>query len=286
MNEQIPIREYEEAVYVYWYGPKLPTVKIGHSRDPDKRLSQLGSDTGVPDHLASFAAIVWLDRQREKVEARAHELAAKFRKSGEWFEITAPAALGYIISAANELNIRYEIEDRAGVHVAKTYEELSEEKSGVEKWGSNWRGMDAMEDFAEEKLNEAKQAMEDARDLLASATEGIAKHMATLALMEAESSFKVAFKELEIIQNNATPNYRTRLLMRQKIEKEWEVKAAYWKSHPEEWAKQQRVDADLAASARSQRLEFEAVKVKRDAVFASASTEYWKKQWDKKNSEN
>ena len=115
MNESIPIREYEEAVYVYWFGPSLPSVKIGHTNDPDKRLNQLGNDTGVPDHLASFAAIVWLDRKREKVEARAHAMAAPFRRSGEWFDLPAHEALAYIISAAKELGIRYEIEDRAGL---------------------------------------------------------------------------------------------------------------------------------------------------------------------------
>ena len=120
MHPQVPIREYEQAVYVYWFGPTLPTVKIGHSNNPDQRLAQLGNVTGVPDHLASFAAIVWLDRKREQVEARAHALAAQFRRSGEWFELTASAALGYVISAAEELHIRYEVEDRAGLLTART----------------------------------------------------------------------------------------------------------------------------------------------------------------------
>ena len=114
MNKFIPIKEYEEAVYIYWFGPNTPSVKIGHSSDPDKRLKQLGNDSGVPDHLASFAAIVWLDRKREKVESKAHELAAKWRKSGEWFELTASEALKFIVAAADELNIRYEVEDRVG----------------------------------------------------------------------------------------------------------------------------------------------------------------------------
>jgi hypothetical protein len=39
MTNQTPIREYEQAVYVYWLGPNLPTVKIGHTNDPDRRLS-------------------------------------------------------------------------------------------------------------------------------------------------------------------------------------------------------------------------------------------------------
>lgn len=115
MSEQIPIREYEQAVYVFWYGPETPSVKIGHTNNPDRRLDQLRNDTGVPGHLASMPLIVWLDRLREKVEAHAHEMAAAHRKDGEWFELTATEALRYIVDAAEELNIRYEIEDRAGL---------------------------------------------------------------------------------------------------------------------------------------------------------------------------
>jgi len=116
MPEETPIREYEQSVYIYWFGPQLPTVKIGHTNDPHKRLAQLGNDTGVPDHLASFAAIVWLDRKREKVEALAHELAADYRRTGEWFELPAKSALEYVIEAARKLGIRYEVEDLAGIN--------------------------------------------------------------------------------------------------------------------------------------------------------------------------
>lgn len=284
MSENFPIREYEEAVYVYWYGPQLPTVKIGHSNDPDKRLSQLGNDTGVPDHLASFAAIVWLDRKREKVEARVHELAARFRRSGEWFDISATAALGYIISAAQELNIRYEVEDRAGVYLAKTSEELREEELGIEKWGQNWRGMDAAEEAAEDKLDEAKTALEAAQDAVASSVDGVEQHMAKLALVDAESSLKRAITDLETIQKYATPAYRTRILKWRKISSENEAKAAYWKSHPEEWVKQQLIDAEVAERARLQKIAYEVAKTKRDADFIASSTAYWKNQWDKGDS--
>lgn len=116
MAEEISIREYEQAVYVYWFGPSLPTVKIGHSNDPDKRLMQLGNDTGVPDHLASFAAIVWVDRKREKVEALAHKLAVDYWRTGEWFELSASSALEYILESVRQLGVRYEVEDRAGVY--------------------------------------------------------------------------------------------------------------------------------------------------------------------------
>ena len=115
MSELTPIREYEQAVYIFWYGPELPSVKIGHTNLPERRLTELRNDTGVPGHLASYAAIIWLDRGREKVEAKAHELAADFRRDKEWFDLTATEALNYVESAARQLRIRYEIEDRANL---------------------------------------------------------------------------------------------------------------------------------------------------------------------------
>ncbi|MDO9134244.1 GIY-YIG nuclease family protein [Hydrogenophaga sp.] len=152
MPEETPIREYEQAVYIYWFGPQLPTVKIGHSNDPHKRLAQLGNDTGVPDHLAGFAAIVWIDRKREKVEALAHELAADYRRTGEWFELSAKAALEYVIEAARLLGIRYEVEDLTGIHeyLPKTFFEAREQY------------LDAKEKVKEAKLNlhEAERDLE------------------------------------------------------------------------------------------------------------------------------
>ena len=115
MNEPIPIREYEEAVYIFWYGPQLKAVKIGHTNDPSRRLTELGNDTAVPAFLAEYAAVVWLDRTREKVEARAHELASEFRRDGEWFSLTAAEALDYVEAAARQLGVKYEIEDRANL---------------------------------------------------------------------------------------------------------------------------------------------------------------------------
>ncbi len=125
MAEEVPIREYEQAVYIYWFGPNLSSVKIGHTSDPERRLIQLGSDTGVPDHLASYAAIVWVDRKRERVEALAHQLAEASRRSGEWFDLTAVSALEYILEAVRQLGVRFEVEDRAGIYecAPKTFHE-------------------------------------------------------------------------------------------------------------------------------------------------------------------
>lgn len=300
MNKPTPIREFEQAVYVYWYGPKLPTVKIGHTNDPAKRLIQLGSDTGVPDHLASFAAIVWVDRKREKVEARAHELAANFRKAGEWFELTATAALRFIVSAAEDLNVRYEIEDRAGIDQEKTPSQFMEESRGVEKWGANWRGMDSAEELAEEELDAAKDALQDAKKVLELAAEENEIHRATKAVLEAESALKVALHSLEVVHKNATPAYKNRLLKWQKIINEREVKEAHWKAHPEEWARQQLADAQAAEQNRLDRIRLQAEQVERDIALATNAKrraelqaenrklhpEEWAAEVAKKNAEN
>jgi T5orf172 domain len=157
MTEEIPIREYEQAVYVYWFGPDLPTVKIGHSHDPDKRLAQLGNDTGVPDHLASFAAIVWLDRKREKVEALAHELANDFHRTGEWFELTASAALEYILEASRQLGVRFEVEDRAGIYRSppKTFHEAKKiyEESQIRVREEKTKLLNAEDDLNDSELD-------------------------------------------------------------------------------------------------------------------------------------
>lgn len=115
MIELTPIREYEQAVYVYWLGPDLPTVKIGHTNNPSRRLEEFRRETGTPGHKASFAAIVWLDRHRERVELTVHRAAHKFRRDGEWFSMSASDAIDHVVAAAKANGIRYEVEDCAGV---------------------------------------------------------------------------------------------------------------------------------------------------------------------------
>ncbi len=110
-----PIRECEQAVYVYWLGPNLPTVKIGHTNNPARRLEEFRRETGTPGHKSSFAAIVWLDRHRERVEQAAHRAAREFRRDGEWFAMSASDAIDHIVAAAKANGIRYEVEDCAGV---------------------------------------------------------------------------------------------------------------------------------------------------------------------------
>lgn len=109
------IREYEQAVYVYWLGPSLPTVKIGHTNNPARRLEEFRRETGTPGHKSSLAAIVWLDRHRERVELAAHRTAREFRRDGEWFALSASDAIDHIVAAAKANGIRYEVEDCAGV---------------------------------------------------------------------------------------------------------------------------------------------------------------------------
>ncbi len=115
MTDLTPIRKYEQAVYVYWLGPNLPTVKIGHTNNPERRLEEFRRETGTPGHKASFAAIVWLDRHRERVELAAHRAAHKFRRDGEWFSMSASDAIDHVVAAARASGIRYEVEDCAGV---------------------------------------------------------------------------------------------------------------------------------------------------------------------------
>ena len=119
MTNQVPIREYEEAVYVYWLGPNLPTVKIGHTNNPERRLAVFRNETGTPGHKADFAVIVWLDRCREAVEREAHRILAAKRRDGEWFSASAAEALDAIVQGARHLNIRFEIEDRADITGAR-----------------------------------------------------------------------------------------------------------------------------------------------------------------------
>lgn len=115
MTDLTPIRKYEQAVYVYWLGPNLPTVKIGHTNNPARRLEEFRRETGTPGHKASFAAIVWLDRHRERVELAAHRTAHKFRRDGEWFSMSASDAIDHVVAAAKANGIRYEVEDCADV---------------------------------------------------------------------------------------------------------------------------------------------------------------------------
>lgn len=111
----VDIREYEQVVYIYWLGRELGTVKIGHTNNPDRRLSEFKKETGTPGHKAGFAALVWLDRGRKKVEAAVHAQLASLRRDGEWFELTAEQALAEVVAVVERMGIRYEVEDRAGV---------------------------------------------------------------------------------------------------------------------------------------------------------------------------
>ncbi len=136
MTDLTPIREYEQAVYVYWLGPNLPTVKIGHTNNPARRLEEFRRETGTPGHKASFAAIVWLDRRREAVELAVHRRLRDQRRDGEWFAVSAEDALAAIVAVAESMNIRYEVEDRAdltGVIARREAEaEAERERAAVE----------------------------------------------------------------------------------------------------------------------------------------------------------
>jgi hypothetical protein len=273
MEEQIPIREYEQAVYVYWYGSALPAVKIGHSNDPDRRLAQLGNDTGVPDHLASFAAIVWLDRKREKVEARAHELAAAFRRTGEWFDITASQALGYILDAAKELNVRYEVEDRGRVYVERTPDELRDEALAIDKWGLNWRVKEAAEESAQNHVSDAEEAVRDA-ELTVAVAKDWDRDYAISALEIARAALQRAEEKLDAAENDTTPAYSARTA---EYKKRSIMQEAYWASHPAEWEKYK-----IASEAKAKESKFWSDVAKQKDGMSLEAVAAWNAKWEKR----
>lgn len=157
------IREYEQAVYIYWLGRDLPTVKIGHTNNPDRRLREFANETGTPGHKADFAAIVWLDRRREAVELAVHRHLAAYRRDGEWFELTPEAALTAITSVAESMNIRYEVEDRADLTGAIAAGQRAEAERRAEQEREHRRQLD-LESSKRETATKQKAADMQRRD--------------------------------------------------------------------------------------------------------------------------
>ncbi len=245
MTEVVPIREYEQAVYVYWFGPTLPSVKIGHYNDPDKRLSQLGNDTGVPDHLASFAAIVWVDRKREKIEALAHQLADSFRRSGEWFELSPSEALSYILEAARQIGVRFEVEDRAGIYEPPP-ETFHEAKKLYEE--------------AQELVKEAKISLESAEKELEEESEFISDVAIKNRLINQVKYSKAALDAAQFKQSRMKTYY---------LEKFKEY------SQTPEYAREQRIAQERKREALERR-------TAEDMRFEERAIAFWKKKWAEK----
>jgi hypothetical protein len=74
--------------------------KIGVSRDPIQRLSQLQTGSHVP---LKFAYIGVTPGSGYDIEGRAHELLDAHRKEGEWFLVPASIAIGATLEAASRL---------------------------------------------------------------------------------------------------------------------------------------------------------------------------------------
>ena len=73
-----------EKTNLYFIGSiKLGAVKIGISKDPSKRLSEL--QTGNPHKLTLFCIIHDIDPEREQTY---HWIHRDIRLNGEWFELT------------------------------------------------------------------------------------------------------------------------------------------------------------------------------------------------------
>jgi hypothetical protein len=61
-------------------------VKIGWSRDPEKRLSKVNSDTPTTVQLVGYVAATIAQ------EAELHRLFAPWRMSNEWYRLVGPVA--------------------------------------------------------------------------------------------------------------------------------------------------------------------------------------------------
>jgi hypothetical protein len=77
------IREFGDNVYFIVKKPFDGKVKIGHSNNPRRRLSQL--QTGNDCELRIYRTIPDVGRLTEGI---IHNAYAKYRRHGEWFELT------------------------------------------------------------------------------------------------------------------------------------------------------------------------------------------------------
>lgn len=82
---------------VYVIGSHDGPQKIGISRSPGKRLLDLVGGSGRDLRLHLF--VVGSEIRSKKVEQRAHEILAKHRLEGEWFHVSADAAIRAVLDA-------------------------------------------------------------------------------------------------------------------------------------------------------------------------------------------
>lgn len=82
------IKQLEHETFIYFIEAG-DYIKIGYSRDPIRRLSQIrgGKNVKSPDRLdLSRARILAVEQGSQSEESRLHRRFAEHRTSGEWFE--------------------------------------------------------------------------------------------------------------------------------------------------------------------------------------------------------
>lgn len=98
-----PSRSYSRprGDFIYVIESANNTVKIGYSSNPEARLATLQTGSGLPLSLNYVVAC----GDPGLVEQRAHEVLAKHRLQGEWFDCTPDAAVAAIHMAAHQVGV-------------------------------------------------------------------------------------------------------------------------------------------------------------------------------------
>lgn len=96
-----PSRSRPSGDYIYVIEGENNLVKVGISTNPNARLAALQTGSGFPLSLSYVASAP----NALAVEQRAHEILAKNRVQGEWFDCTADIAVAAIHAAGYQLGI-------------------------------------------------------------------------------------------------------------------------------------------------------------------------------------
>lgn len=93
------------ATAVYVMEADTGLIKVGRSFEPSQRLRQIERASGAKLRLVHSTEI---REDASLVEAIAHQVLAQKRRSGEWFDVTAPEAIAAIREAIVEIGRRGE----------------------------------------------------------------------------------------------------------------------------------------------------------------------------------
>lgn len=77
-------------MYIYLMGKPEGPIKIGLSKNPEKRLKQL--QTGYPEKLSLFEKFPVPEKSVKKFEKLIHDNLRYKRTHGEWFDLTLEEA--------------------------------------------------------------------------------------------------------------------------------------------------------------------------------------------------